>query len=77
LSNCRALAETRWQLTEELESGRRRFSALHRSGVRNADEVRDDLQRYVIERLGDVVGVLIVDETGSLKTGTKSVGVKR
>ena len=31
----------------------------------------------MIERLGDVDGVLIVDETGFLKKGTKSVGVKR
>jgi SRSO17 transposase len=39
--------------------------------------VRDELQRYVIEHLGESAGVLIVDETGFLKQGTKSVGVKR
>lgn len=43
----------------------------------NADEVRDDLQRYVIEHLADDDGVLIVDETGFLKKGTKSAGVAR
>jgi SRSO17 transposase len=32
---------------------------------------------YVIEQLGETDGVLIVDETGFLKKGTKSVGVKR
>jgi len=39
--------------------------------------VRDDLGRYVIERLGTPAGVLVVDESGFLKKGTHSVGVKR
>jgi SRSO17 transposase len=39
--------------------------------------VRDDLVRYVVEHLGDPHAVLVVDETGFLKQGTKSVGVKR
>lgn len=43
----------------------------------NADEVRDDLQQYVVERLAEKEGVLIVDETGFLKKGTKSAGVGR
>lgn len=43
----------------------------------NADEVRDDLQGYVIEHLGDEDGVLVLDETGFLKKGTKSAGVAR
>jgi SRSO17 transposase len=43
----------------------------------DADKVRDDLQTYVVERLGDPQAVLIIDETGFLKKGTKSVGVKR
>ena len=43
----------------------------------DADEVRDDLQGYVAEHLGDPGGVLVVDETGFLKQGRKSVGVKR
>ena len=43
----------------------------------DADEVRDDLQGYVVEHLGDAGGVLVVDETGFLKQGKKSVGVKR
>lgn len=43
----------------------------------DADLVRDDLQNYVIEHLGHPQGVLVVDETGFLKKGTKSVGVKR
>src|SRR5205814_1792316 len=43
----------------------------------DADAVRDDLLQYVVERLGDPGGVLVVDETGFLKKGTKSVGVAR
>ena len=39
--------------------------------------VRDDLRAYVVEHLGDERGVLVVDETGFLKKGTKSVGVQR
>jgi SRSO17 transposase len=43
----------------------------------NADAVRDDLQDYVVEHLGDEKAVLVVDESGFLKKGTCSVGVKR
>ncbi len=38
---------------------------------------RDDLRTYVAEQLGEPDGVLIVDETGFLKKGTKSAGVAR
>src|SRR5215831_7568819 len=41
----------------------------------DADAVRDDLTRYVAEHLGHPGGVLLVDETGFLKKGDKSVGV--
>jgi SRSO17 transposase len=44
----------------------------------DADAVRDDLREYVLEHLGDEAsGVLVVDETGFLKKGEKSVGVAR
>lgn len=43
----------------------------------DADQVRDDLQAYVVERLGDEDAVLVLDETGFLKKGTKSAGVQR
>src|SRR5829696_10535930 len=43
----------------------------------DADAVRDDLLHYVREHLGDADGVLVVDETGFLKKGTKSCGVAR
>jgi SRSO17 transposase len=41
------------------------------------DGIRDDVRDYVAEHLGDRQGVLIVDETGFLKKGTKSAGVQR
>jgi SRSO17 transposase len=41
------------------------------------DEVRDDLRGYIVEHLGDPGAVLVIDETGFLKKGTKSAGVQR
>jgi SRSO17 transposase len=43
----------------------------------DADRVRGDLRAYVVEHLGDTDAVLVLDETGFLKKGTKSVGVQR
>ncbi len=43
----------------------------------DADGVRDDLQAYLVEQLGDPEAVLVLDETGFVKKGTKSVGVQR
>ncbi|MCD0486488.1 IS701 family transposase [Streptacidiphilus sp. ASG 303] len=42
-----------------------------------ADEIRDELQAYVAERLGEAGGVLIIDDTGFVKKGTASAGVQR
>ena len=43
----------------------------------DVDGVRDDVRGYVIEHLGDQDGVLIADDTGFLKKGTRSAGVQR
>src|SRR3954453_21947387 len=43
----------------------------------DAGQVRDYLQTYVIEQLGDAEAVLVLDETGFIKKGSKSVGVQR
>src|SRR3712207_5229868 len=43
----------------------------------DAETVRDDLCAYVVEHLGDPDAVLVLDETGFLKKGDKSVGVRR
>ncbi|UIJ62042.1 IS701 family transposase [Amycolatopsis acidiphila] len=45
--------------------------------VWDADAVRDDLRDYVCDHLGSQNAVLIVDETGDLKKGTRTVGVQR
>jgi SRSO17 transposase len=66
-----------WQMAEA-------FGEHHPQGVQrllnsakwDADAVRDDLREYIVEHLGDEEsGVLIVDETGFLKKGEKSVEV--
>jgi hypothetical protein len=67
-----------WQLAEHLgESGPQGIQRLLNAADWDADAVRDDLRDYVVEYLGAADGVLIVDETGFLKKGTKSVGVQR
>lgn len=67
-----------WQLAELAgEKSPDGMQRLLNNALWDADEVRDDLRKYVIEHLGDSKAVLVVDETGFLKKGTKSVGVKR
>ena len=46
-------------------------------GQFSADDLRNELRGYVSEKLGDEDGVLVVDETGFLKQGKMSCGVKR
>ena len=43
----------------------------------DADEVRDDLRSYVVDHLGDDEAVSVVDETGDVKKGDRTVGVQR
>lgn len=43
----------------------------------DADAVRDDIRKYVVEHLHDHEAVLIVDETGDVKKGAHTVGVQR
>jgi SRSO17 transposase len=43
----------------------------------DADAVRDDVREYVVEHLHDEAAVLVVDETGDLKKGTRTIGVQR
>lgn len=67
-----------WRLAE-VAGNATPYGLQHLLGRANwdADEVRDDLREYVIERLGNARAVLVVDETGFIKKGEKSVGVKR
>jgi SRSO17 transposase len=67
-----------WQLAEHAQEttpdGMQRLLTTTRW---DPDALRDDVRGYVVERLGDPGGVLVVDETGFLKKGTKSAGVQR
>jgi SRSO17 transposase len=79
----RLLAEIRrknsWQMAEAIEETQPRGTQRILGGYRwDADGVRDDLRDYVVDPLGDErSGMLIVDETGFLKKGEKSVDVAR
>jgi SRSO17 transposase len=67
-----------WQLAEHLgEPSPDGVQHLLARADWDADAVRDELTTYVKEHLGDPGGVLVVDETGFLKKGTKSCGVAR
>lgn len=68
-----------WQLAEAIgEADPQGVQRLLNAAKWDADLVRDDLRDYVLEHLGDEdSGVLIVDDTGFLKKGEKSVGVAR
>ncbi|MEV5044742.1 IS701 family transposase, partial [Streptomyces griseoincarnatus] len=67
-----------WTLAEE--AGHAGPDRIHRMLNRiewDADEVLDDVRRYVVDNLGDPDAVLVVDDTGFLKKGTRSAGVQR
>jgi SRSO17 transposase len=67
-----------WQLAEHLgQVNPYRLQHLLDRAVWDADAVRDELRHYVVEHLGNAEGVLVLDESGFLKKGTHSVGVKR
>ena len=68
-----------WQMAEAIgEVTPRGVQHLLNDAHWDPDAVREDLREYVVEHFGDEAsGVLIVDETGFLKKGEKSVGVAR
>jgi SRSO17 transposase len=67
-----------WQLAEQAgETTPDGMQRLLATADWDAEQVRDDLRAYVVEHLGDPEAILVVDETGFLKKGTKSVGVQR
>jgi SRSO17 transposase len=67
-----------WQLAE-VAGNSMPYGIQHLLGRANWDAhaLRDDLRGYVLEGLAGEQSVLIVDETGFIKKGDKSVGVKR
>ena len=67
-----------WQMAEAMgEECAQPMQRLLYSARWDVDAARDELQCFVIERFGDREGIGVVDETGFLKKGEKSVGVKR
>ena len=67
-----------WQLAEHLgHHNPYRVQHLLDRAVWDAEAVGDELTRFVIQHLGDPEGVAILDESGFLKKGTHSCGVKR
>lgn len=67
-----------WQLAEEagLPTPYTMQFLLNRA-LWDSDAVREQLQAYVRELLAGPDGMLVIDETGFLKKGKKSVGVQR
>ena len=67
-----------WQVAEELgEATPYAIQHLLDRARWDCDEVRDELRTYIGEILADSKGVVVIDETGFLKKGGKSVGVQR
>jgi hypothetical protein len=67
-----------WQIAEQIGEAAP-YGVQHLLGRSDwdPDAVRDDLRAQVVEALGDPGAVLILDETGFLKKGTRSAGVAR
>jgi SRSO17 transposase len=67
-----------WQIAENQgESTPYNVQQFINRGVYRADELRDELRSYVSEELGEEGGVMVVDDTGFIKQGSKSCGVQR
>jgi SRSO17 transposase len=67
-----------WQLAEEAGEPKPYGMQYFLDRARwDAEKMRDILQEYVREKLGDENGLGALDETGFLKKGNKSVGVQR
>src|SRR3954449_6360775 len=67
-----------WQLAEQIGDARPwRTQAVLSQALWSQDKARALCRSYVVEHVGAPDGVLVVDETGFLKKGTRSVGVAR
>jgi SRSO17 transposase len=67
-----------WQLAEQAgDSSPQAMQRLLGEAVWDADAVRDDVRGYVVDAIGEPGGVLILDDTGDLKAGSRTVGVQR
>ena len=67
-----------WQLSEKIgETTPYKIQQFIYRGEYKADGIRDELRRYVGEKIGEGEGVMVVDDTGFIKQGKKSCGVQR
>src|SRR5512143_1309728 len=67
-----------WQLAEQIGDSRPwRTQRVLSQVLWDEDAARDLCRSYVIEHSGSSDAVLVIDETGFLNKGTKSVGVAR
>ena len=67
-----------WQLSEYMgEETPYKLQQFIYRGRYDADKLRDASREYIAEEIGDPEGVLVVDDTGFIKQGKKSCGVKR
>ncbi len=67
-----------WHLAEH--AGEARPDGMQRllaNAVWDTDGVRDEVRSYVLEQLGTESAILVIDESGFPKRGTKSAGVGR
>ena len=65
-----------WQLAEHAGEGRPDgMQRLLSRAVWDTEGVRDDVRSYVLEQLGQESAILVIDESGFPKRGTKSAGV--
>ncbi len=70
--------KTGWMRAEAAsDPGPWRQQALQGRARRDADALRDVVRDYVVEHLAERDAVLVVDETGFLKQGKESCGVRR
>jgi hypothetical protein len=67
-----------WNLAEHAgEVCPRGMQRLLSSASWDADRVLRDVRDWVVSRLGEPGGILVIDETGDLKKGAATVGVQR
>lgn len=67
-----------WQIAEQARQARPfGMQRLLSDAVWDCDGVRDDLRTYVLEQLGRLDGIGVLDESGFPKRGKKSAGVKK